>query len=134
MTKENKMTCELCEQLRDPSNFVAGAHVKIYERDDCDKCEVSRSQPISDNGVIMELYALLPSTYDAWSGFKVFHFSDVLAMFKMFEVHEELQDDYYLRLMYFHEQLMEAKNKREKDKKKSNDKTDEHKKLASLTS
>jgi hypothetical protein len=84
---------------------MAGAQVRIAELGDCEECEVIRSQPNTDNEIIIEAYELLPRNYDGFTGAKLIHLSEVKEIFKMLGVSERRFDDVYLRLMHFHSEL-----------------------------
>jgi len=103
-------------------SFIAGAQVRVAELGDCATCEVTLSQPIGDNEDILEAYSLLPSNYDGWTGIKVIRYEEVISVLKMLDLPEERYDDYYKRLMFFHEQLIVGRSK-ERDKEAQNKKT-----------
>ena len=99
--------------------------MRVAEAGDCERCEVFLSRPTDDNEIIVELYNLLPPNYDGFSGFRVLTLSDIIQMFDMFGVLQELREDYYRRLVYFHDEMMDARSKWDeivKDAKGQNDK------------
>jgi len=106
-----------------PGAFGPDVQFRVEGVGDCGSCIVTRSQPNQDNEIIIELYDLLPKNYDGWTGAKVVSFADVVGLFKMFEVREELWDDYYLRLMYFHDQLFEHRQKWAEEKRREEEAT-----------
>ena len=107
--------------MRDSSAFEAGVYIEIKNVENCDDCEVTRAQPAFDNEVIFDLYFLLPDNFDGFTGFKIITLSDIIELFKMFDVHQDLWDDYYMRLMYFHEALITKKSKYLESKQKDTD-------------
>jgi len=101
-------SCEDCKKLSDPDSFARGARVKIFEAGDCENCDVRKSAPITENENVIEIYDALLARYDGFSGLKVIGTTDVLAVMRMFEVPEELWDDYYLKIAYYHAEVMKA--------------------------
>jgi len=93
--------------FRDPKAFAAGSQVWIAEAFDCINCEVTKSQPQFGNDVVLDIYELLPPNYGEWSGMKQFSMHDVLSVFRLMEIHRDLWDDVYMRLIHFHAILME---------------------------
>ena len=91
--------------LASPESFLAGAVVYIDGLGDCANCEVTHSQPSLDNEVILELYDLLPKNYDGFTGMLMLSVVDVTGAFEVLGVPRARWDDYYMRLMYFHEEL-----------------------------
>ena len=117
---KRRKDCEKCRQLRDASNYLAGAQVNVAEQlGDCAKCEVMRAQPSYDNEPILEAYVLLPSNYDGWTGSKVIRYEEVMKVFEMMKLSPDRYDDYYKRLMFFHEQLVSLRSQeRERESKR----------------
>ena len=114
--------CDRCEQLANPENYPKGVRVRIAEAFDCDNCEVTKYQPIVENENILELYNALPQNYDGYSGLRILDANAIKFLFELFEVPKELQDSYYMRLVYLHGEVVEASSKaREKEKKRQDD-------------
>ena len=101
--------------MRDASSFLAGAQVRIEGLGDCSTCEVTLSQPSEDNEIIFELWDNLPKNYDGWSGNLVISVDDITKMFTILGIPEECWDNYYLRIVYFQEELLH--NRRDNVKK-----------------
>lgn len=114
--------CEKCERLANPENYPKGAQVKIVEAFDCNTCEVTKYQPTLENENILELYNSLPQNYDGYSGLRILDANAVKFLFELFDVPRELQDSYYLRLIYLHGEVVEASSKaRNKEIKRKED-------------
>lgn len=103
------------------SSFPAGSQVRVAELGDCENCEVMRAQPSDDNEIILDAYVSLPANYDGWSGNKVIRYDEVIQVFEMLRMSPERYDDYYKRLMFFHERLITARAK-EQEKRAQNNK------------
>ena len=104
--------------FRSPTSFQKGAKVHIAEAFDCANCEVTLGQPISDNENIIDLYDSLPQKFDSFSGLKDMSAEGVKFVFETYDVHPDLWEDYYNRLMFFHRSVLNIKAKREKRKHK----------------
>jgi len=103
--------------LSDPDSFAKGARVRIFEAGDCENCETRKSSPIIENENIIAIYDAMLERYDGFSGTKVIGTMDVIAVMEMLEVPEEIQDDYYARIAYYHSEVMRASVKGSKKKK-----------------
>jgi len=109
-------SCEDCDKLAKQSggHFAKGVRVRIAEVYDCAKCENYLSRPSQDNENIITLYEALPKNIDGFSGVRTISASDILFLFKIYDVPEELYFDYYHRLMFFHDSLMREAEKQRK--------------------
>lgn len=96
---------------------MAGAQVRIAEIGDCEKCEVTNSQPSNDNEIIIEAYELLPRNYDGFTGIKLIYLSEVKEIFSMLGVSARRFDDVYQRLMWFHDELTRNRTEKHENKK-----------------
>lgn len=121
--RKSKKNCDDCKRMRDPDSFAKGSAVKIFEAFDCDKCEVKKAQPIPDNENILDLYNSLPHNYDGYTGLRIFDVSAVKFLFNIFDVDEDVQDDYYMRLVYLHGEIVTANEevRKQEEKKKEVD-------------
>jgi hypothetical protein len=92
---------------------MAGAQVQL-NLGDCETCEVTISQPIPENEIILEAYELLPRNYDGFTGSKIIRLDEVREVFSMLGASPKRFDDLYMRLMYFHQELLDGvhRNKR----------------------
>lgn len=113
--------------FRSPTSFQKGAKVHIAEAFDCANCEVTLSQPIQDNENILDLYDSLPQKFDSMSGVKDMSADGVRFVFNLYGIHHDLQEDYYNRLMFFHREFLNARERREKKKNKMQDQLDKAK-------
>jgi hypothetical protein len=93
--------CALCAKLANPANYPKGARVKIAGVYDCDNCPVMKAQPIPENENIIELYNALPVRYDPVTRTRIVTTADIKFIFNLYQIPENLQFDYYTRLMYF---------------------------------
>lgn len=117
--KKSKRTCKQCRKLSNPKSFAKGSRVKIAWVFDCKNCEVTKARPSPDNSNILELYEALPRRFDS-AGIKVITASDIRFVFEVFEVARALWNDYYQRIVYFHNCLVDVYNKeREKELKRA---------------
>jgi len=107
--KGSRKTCKQCRQLQDPKAFEDGAQVKIAGVGDCKNCEVMKNSPITRNENIIALYNALPRE----GGVTV---KDMHALFEIYEVPQELWFDYYQRLLFLHNTMLEAREKEYKRK------------------
>jgi len=105
--KANKKTCEDCKKLQDPKAFEQGAQVRIAGVGDCKNCEVMKNQPIARNENIVSLYNALPRE----GGVTV---KDIYALFEIYEIPQVLQFDYYQRLIYLHNMMLDEREKEHK--------------------
>jgi len=119
--KENKRTCKDCERLADPKSYEAGARVRIAEVYDCENCEVTKTQPSLANYPVIELYNSLPRVFDGMSGALQFSTVDIKFVFSIFDVPQELWDEYYFKMMHFHECLLDAEAEKRKKQKASDE-------------
>jgi len=106
--RKSKKNCDDCKRLRDPDSFAKGSTVKIFEAFDCDNCEVKKGQPIPENENILDLYNSLPHNYDGYTGLRILDVNAIQFLFKVFDVDENIQDDYYMRLVYLHGEIVTA--------------------------
>jgi len=113
----HKRTCKECEQLANPKSYEAGARVRIEGVYDCANCEVTKAQPSLENYPVIELYNSLPRVFDGMSGALQFSATDIQFVFSLFDVPKEMWDEYYFKMMYFHECLLDAETKRRKKQK-----------------
>lgn len=114
----SRKTCKQCRKLQDPKAFEDGAQVKIAGIGDCKNCEVMKNSPIGRNENIVALYNALPSE----GGVTV---RDMHALFEIYEIPKELWFDYYQRLLFLHNTIVETKSKlykKEAEEKKAVDK------------
>jgi len=106
--------------LKTPSSYAKGSRVRLKGLGDCKNCEVALAEPLPCNEIILDFYGLLPN-FDAWSGNKIFSVQDIKTLFEFFETPKSLWDEYYQKLIFFHKELLEAKNEIEKMEKKRED-------------
>jgi len=118
--RKNKKDCKQCEKLANPNAYAKGSRVRIAGVFDCKNCEKIKSKPISDNRNVLDLYNALPRRFD-YSGIKVITAVDIKFIFELFEVPEELRSDYYQRIVFFHNALVDACVKTEKKESKRRD-------------
>ena len=111
-------SCEDCKKLSDPDSYAKGARVRIFEASDCENCETRKSSPIIENENIIAIYDAMLERYDGFSGTKVISTMDVMAVMEMLEVPEEVWDDHYTRIAYYHSEVMRASVKASERKKK----------------
>lgn len=111
--RKNKRTCKQCIKLADPKSFAKGSRVRIAKVFDCKNCEVTKARPLSANTNVLELYNALPRRFDS-SGIKVITAIDVKFVLELFEVPKGLWHDYYQRIIFFHNCLVEACVKQQK--------------------
>lgn len=117
--RKSKKNCDDCKRLRNPDNFAKGSAVKIFEAFDCDNCEVKKAQPIPENENILDLYNSLPHNYDGYTGLRILDVNAIQFLFKVFDVGEDIQDDYYKKLIYLHGEIVTVNEKvREQENKK----------------
>lgn len=107
--KGSRKTCKQCRQLQDPKAFEDGAQVRIAGIGDCKNCEVMKNSPIERNENIVALYNALPRE----GGVTV---RDMHSLFEIYEVPQELWFDYYQRLLFLHNTMLEAREKEYKRK------------------
>lgn len=110
--------CDVCKKLGDQKSFQKGLRVKIYEAYDCENCPIWTDRPSRENEIILSLYRCLPDSYDN-IGVKTFTTSDVISMFKLKDVAEELWEEYYERILYFHRRLVDESKKKTKKERNS---------------
>ena len=111
--------------MRDPDSFAKGSAVKIFEAFDCDKCEVKKGQPISENENILELYNSLPYNYDGYTGLRILDVTAIQFLFEIFDVDKNVKDDYYRKLVYLHGEIVTAN---EKVRKQEEEKAEQNRK------
>jgi len=117
-SSKTRKNCKLCAKLADPANYPKGAKVHIAGVYDCDNCPVMKALPIPENENIIELYNALPIQYCSVTRIRVISTSDIKFIFDLYQVPENLQFDYYTRLMYFFRIMTDSENKiREKTEK-----------------
>lgn len=102
--KKNKKDCKKCKQLQDPTAFEDGAQVRIAGVGDCKNCEVMKNSPIERNENIVALYNALPRE----GGVTV---KDIHSLFEIYEMPQELRFDYYQRLLFLHNTMLEEREK-----------------------
>lgn len=127
LSKEKKRSCETCEMFRSPTSFPKGAKVHIAEAFDCVNCEVTLSQPSQDNENILDLYDSLPQKFDSMSGVKDMSADGIRFVFTLYDIHSDLWEDYYNRLMFFHREFLNARERRDKKKKRMQEHLDKAK-------
>jgi len=115
--------CKECERLSTQANYAKGIKVKIKDVYDCENCVVWQSRPSANNVAVVDLYDLLPLSFDYYGNCQV-SVQDILALMTFKEVEEDLQEDYYNRMVYFHNEMVKfgvekAKNRRSKTKDKT---------------
>lgn len=118
--KSVKKNCEDCEKLDNPDSFAKGVRAKIAGVFDCENCVVTEHLPIQENENIVILYNSLPQNYEGHTGIRIISTADIRFVLEIFSVPEELWDDYYQKILYFHLQytntfMAEQKVKREAD-------------------
>lgn len=118
LAKDKKRSCETCAMFRSPTSFIKGAKVYVAEAFDCANCEVTKGQPITENENIIELYDSLPQKYDSFSGSKDMSAEGIKFVFQIYDIHPDLWEDYYNRIMFFHRAFLDARDKKEKKKQK----------------
>jgi hypothetical protein len=57
---------------------------------------------------------MLPPQYDGMSGFKMFSWTDVKGIFELFRIPRKVWDDYYMRLLHFHERFVHYRGEYDK--------------------
>jgi hypothetical protein len=110
---KTKKNCDLCKKFRDTNSFLAGAQVYIDGLGDCATCEVTNSQPSADNQIIIDLYDQLPKSFDGWTGMLQVSAGDIMHVLEVAGIPRERHDDYFMRIAFFHEQLLAALSKRQ---------------------
>jgi len=115
-------TCEECEKLGNKENLPKGARARFSGVYDCENCEIWEYVPLPENEVVLELYDLLPENYSG-AGARLVSASDIGLIFRIFDIPEELQEDYYRKLIFLHNQVIqafyEAQNKKAKTRQES---------------
>lgn len=111
--RKNKRDCKQCEKLANPKAYAKGSRVRIAGVFDCKNCEKTKARPIPDNRNVIDLYNALPRRFD-YSGIKVITAVDTKFIFELFEVPKVLRSDYYQRIVFLHNCLVEACVKEEK--------------------
>jgi len=133
MSKDKRKDCEACKKLRSPKSFPKGTNIRLLDLEDCRKCEVTLNSPLLSNEIILELYGDIPC-FDSWAGTKVFTITDLMNLFKLYDIPEVLHEEYYNKIVFFHQeyltgrskatekenQRLEAAKKLEQDRKKTN--------------
>ena len=114
--------CKLCKTLANIDSYESGAQVFVGGLFDCENCIVAKSVPIPDNDIILDIYTSLPQNFDGMTGFKILTSQDIINILRVFEVDESLWYDYYNRLAYFHECIVNARSKKFDSKKKKDNK------------
>lgn len=102
--KRNRKDCKKCRQLQKAGSFEKGSKVKIAGLGDCENCEVLKNGPSERNENIVSLYNALPRE----GGVSV---TDFHALFEIYEIPQELRFDYYQRLLFLHNTIVNAKEK-----------------------
>jgi len=95
--------------LKTPSSFAKGSRVRLKELGDCKNCEVTLAEPLPCNEIILEIYGLIPS-WDGWSGNKNFSVQDIISLFKVFGISKNLWDEYYSKVLFFHQEYINARS------------------------
>jgi hypothetical protein len=111
-------TCKWCEQVSDPDSFEAGARVMIEGAGDCEHCEYWNARPLPENENVISLYESLPKNFEGFSGFRIISVSDIAAIFDFYQVDLRLREEYYEKILFFHETLTK-KILDEREKKKA---------------
>lgn len=110
-----KKSCSWCDQVSDPANYPPGTTVYIAEAYNCENCAYWKAQPLPANENILTLYQNLPKSFEGWSGIRTISCSDIKFIFDLYDVPDSLRDEYYMKLLFFHEALIDRAG-REKDK------------------
>ncbi len=105
--KRNRKDCKKCKQLQKARSFEKGSKVKIAGLGDCENCEVMKNSPIERNENIIALYNSLPRE----GGVSV---TDFHSLFDIYEIPQELRFDYYQRLLFLHNTIMDSREKEHK--------------------
>lgn len=120
MSTDKKKDCETCMRLRSPKSFSKGTNIRLPELENCEECEVTLSQPLPENEIILEMYADIPC-YDSMAGLKTFSISDITNLFRLHSIPEVLHEECFNKIVFFHQEYMvgraEARDKEEKTKK-----------------
>jgi hypothetical protein len=114
---EKRKDCDKCVMLKTPSSFAKGSRVRLKELGDCKTCEVTLAEPLPCNQIILEIYGLIPN-WDGISGNKDFSVQDIISLFKMFGISKNLWDEYYQKLVFFHQEYVSARNEYEEADRK----------------
>jgi hypothetical protein len=116
--------CDWCDNMANPDSFAPGTTVYIAEVYDCEHCEYWNSRLLPENENAIELYRSAPRNFEGWSGIRIISSSDIRFVFEIYGVPECLRDEYYWKILYFHETLInkiseirEAKNQQARMKK-----------------
>lgn len=129
--KRSRKSCKTCAALRSPKSYARGTKLKIKALEDCSNCELILAQPSRANENIIELYSALPPVYGEWSGLKQVTAEGIRLVFELFEVGQEIQADYYNRITFFHQELMEIRQDLDKKKHEAENRVDTAKKALS---
>ena len=119
--KKNKKDCKRCKQLQKAGSFEKGSKVRIAGLGDCKECEVMKNNPIERNENIVALYNALPRE----GGVTV---KDIHSLLEIYEIPQELRFDYYQRLLFLHNTMMDARDKEHKKVTKERREIDQWKK------
>lgn len=110
-------SCKKCERLAS-NDFAKGIKVKIKGIYDCDNCVVYQTRPSADNVVIVDLYSDLPLSFDYYGNQRIF-VADVMALMTLKEIEFDLHEDYYNRVVFFHNKIVELWNEKRTNKAKT---------------
>jgi len=115
--KSEGKSCEKCHKIR---SGLPKSKRDLFFPLDCENCYVNLSQPIADNEIIVDLYNLLPLNFSDWSGLRFITTSDIRFVFEIFDIPKKFWDDYYQRLTFLNNKLIEIQIDEEKKKTKKN--------------
>ena len=109
-------SCKECDRLSSQKNFAKGVKVKIKNVYDCENCTIWQSRPSANNVAVVDLYDLLPLSFDYYGNCQV-SVQDILALIAFREVTEDLREDYYNRMVYFHNEMVRFGVEKAKNRK-----------------
>ncbi len=110
-------SCKRCEKLSS-KEYAKGIKVVIKDIYDCENCVVYQTRPSADNVVIVDLYSDLPLSFDYYGNQRVL-VSDVLELMTLREIEKDLYEDYYNRIIFLHNTIVELLNEKRKKKFKT---------------
>jgi len=90
--------------------------VQLQSIGDCGSCEVTASQPRSDNIIILEIYENVPKSFSELSGIPNISAVDIVEVIKIMNLARSKWKDYYNRVVFFHEKLVEYRLQQERVK------------------
>lgn len=109
-------SCKKCEKLAS-NDYAKGIKVRIKGIYDCENCAVYQTRPSADNVVIVDLYSDLPLSFDYYGNQKIY-VADVMALMTLKEIEQELHEDYYNRVVFLHNKIVELRNEKQTNKAK----------------